>query len=170
MGDVILQPGDAILTHSRGLYAHLIRFGQRLRWKNTRYNHAALIEKIEDGQIWCIQMARRGQSVRIQDVAPGGDLLAIKAPEGVDRAKAVAYAQRQVGLKYGVLTIFSIAFNILTPRWLRVDVRRNNTLICSALVARSWEHGGWDCPTDPFQITPAELEIMFAAEGKKINA
>ena len=86
-----------------------------------------------------------------------------KIPQSVDSLRAVCYALEQVGIDYSVATIVSIALNLLTPKWMHIDFRRDgDALICSALVARSWEHGGWDCPTNPLDITPAELAILTA--------
>jgi hypothetical protein len=105
-----------------------------------------------------MQMGRRGQLVSIDKVSPGGVHQIRPIPDGIDRIRAIDYALRQNGIKYSVAAIFSIALNLLTPKAIAFDFRRRgDALICSALVARSWEHGGWDCPGDPFQITPAEL-------------
>jgi len=160
MSDV--QPGDLVLAHSKGAFATLIRFGQWLRpsWRPyKRWNHAAIVTGVDsNGDVWCMQMGRRGELVLRQDVAPGGYTTIRPIPNGVDRIKAIDYALAQNGIKYSVATIFSIVINLLTPKWIAFDFRRHgDALICSALVARSWEHGGWNCPTDPFQITPAEL-------------
>ena len=156
------QIGDIALAHSIGPFAVLIRFGQWLRpsWRPYRYwNHAAIVTNIApDGSIRCTQMGRRCNTVDLKDVARGGHVVVRPAPPGIDRIKAVDYALRQVGVKYSVAAIFSIALSLLTPKAVAFDFRRNgDALICSALVARCWEHGGWNCPTDPFQITPAEL-------------
>lgn len=154
------QPGDLVLAHSKGAFAILIRFGQWLRpsWrKYKKWNHAAIVVDVQNG-IKCVQMGRRGQLVPIADVSPGGYTEIRSMPAGVDRTKAINYAQSCVGVKYSVMTIISIALNLLTPKMIHIDFRRDgNALICSALVARCWEHGGWTCPTNPFDITPAEL-------------
>jgi uncharacterized protein YycO len=144
------------------MFATLIRFGQWLRpsWRPyKRWNHAAIITEIKaDGTVCCTQMGRKCVTVNIRDVSPGGLKIIRSCPYGVDRLEATNYALSQVGVNYSVATIFSIALTLLTPSFFRFDFRRHgDALICSALVARAWEHGGWDCPVDPFQITPAEL-------------
>jgi hypothetical protein len=170
MSNHVIEPGDAILARTKGFYGAMIRFGQRLRWKNTKTNHVALVVGFDaHGEPLCAQMAKRGQIVRVRDIAPGGKLYLIKAPTGIDRQRAVDFGKRCEGIKYGVLTIICIAINILSPRPFRIDFREDDTLICSALVARAWEHGGWLCPTDPFQITPAELEVQFGDTGWPVN-
>lgn len=167
-----LEPGDAIFAHSKDLYGTAIRYAEALRWWRGHYwNHMAIVESVDDtGQVWCIEMARRCERVRLEDVAPGGHLKVIKCPDGVDRARAVAYAQAQVGIKYAVLTIVSIVFSLFTPSAIQVDFHRGGpALICSALVARAWEHGGWDCPVDPFQISPAQFDMILGNGGYYIN-
>ena len=152
--------GDGAYFTTRTIYGFVIRLAQRLRWwrqGSFEYNHFGLVVEIDsEGYPWVVQMARHGELTRIDKVAPGGSFTTLPAPDGIDRARAVDYAKKQIGTEYGVTTIFSIAFNLLVP-FIRLDFRRNNTLVCSALGARSWEHGGWDCPTDPFQVAPGEL-------------
>lgn len=154
-------PGDLVLAHSKGAFAVLIRFGQWLRpsWRKwKKWNHAAIVVDVAGSEPLCVQMGRRGQLVTLAEVSPGGYTEVRKMPAGLDRTKVVNYAREQIGVKYSVAAIFSIALTLLTPKMFHFDFRRSgDSLICSALVARSWEHGGWSCPTDPFQITPAEL-------------
>lgn len=167
------QPGDLVLAHNKSLFATLIRFGQWLRpsWrKYKKWNHAAIVVDIGTKETMCVQMGRRGQLVSISDVAPTGYLAIRPCPVGVDRFKAIAYAKEQVGVKYSISTIVSIAFNLLTPKFIRFDFRKaGDALICSALVARAWEHGGWECKDlkgrdlDPFQVSPAELAMLTEA-------
>ena len=161
-----IQPGDAVYARTKNPYGFMIRIGQALRWwKYREWNHMAIVESIDaDGQIWVIQMARHCERVKIEDVAPGGRLKFTSAPEGIDRDRAVAFARFMLGTDYGVLTIVCIAINLLLPEPINFDIRREMTMICSALVARSWEHGGWICRIDPFTVTPAEMDqIQFGA-------
>lgn len=167
-----IKPGDAVLADTKGAYGRLIQFGQAIRWsKHRRWHHAAIVTEVDEyGQVWCVQMARHCERVNINDIAPGRPLKIVPIPEGVNAAEAVSYAERQIGTKYGVSTILSIAFNILTPESIRIDFRRTGTLICSALVVRSWEHGNWDCPTDPFQVTPAQIDQWLGAKGWRFQS
>lgn len=156
-----IRPGDLVLAHGRGPISAIIRFGQWLRpsWRPYRtWNHAALVVAVVDGRTRCVQMSRRCELVWLDEVSPGGRVEVRPCPEGVDRIRAVDWALQQTGIAYSWLTILSIALQLLTPKWLDVDFHESRrALICSALVARAWEHGAWNCPTDPFQITPAEL-------------
>lgn len=141
----------------------LIRFGQWLRpsWRaHRKWNHAAVIVEVGGPEIMVVQMGAHGELVPISEVAPGGHYRINKAPPGICRKRVVKFAREQIGVDYSVAAIFSIALNLVTPKWVAFDFRRGpSALICSALVARSWEHGGWSCPSDPFQITPAELAM-----------
>ena len=163
-----IRAGDLVLAHGTGLVSRIIRFGQWLRpsWRPYRYwNHAAIVVAELDGVVKCVQMARRCEIVTLDQVSPGGKIEVRPIPNGVDRLRAIDWAlqQARASRPYSIITILSIALQILTPKWLDVDFHENRpALICSALVARAWEHGGWDCPTDPFQITPAELARITA--------
>lgn len=164
------QPGDAVFAFTHTSYGRLIRFGQALRWwKWRKWNHMAIVDEVNaDGQIWVIQMARYCERVKIEDVAPGGHVKIVPMPEDLDRNRVMKYARSCLGTRYGFLTIFSIAVNLVTIKQIRIDIRRDDTLICSAFVARSWEHGGWNCKTDPFQISPAEFDMVLNQDGKLI--
>ena len=167
-GLTTVRAGDLVLAHGRGIISSAIRFGQWLRpsWRPYRYwNHAAIVVVDLDGVIRCVQMSRRCEIVDLADVSPGGRTEIRSIPAGVDRIKAVDWAlsQARAGRRYSFITILSIVVQLVTPKWLDIDFHENRpALICSALVARAWEHGGWDCPTDPFQITPAELARITA--------
>jgi len=166
------QPGDLVLCHSKkGLFARLIRFGQWLRpsWRPYRYwNHAAIVTGSgidphgRDARV--VQMGRKCSRTTLGTLMDDKVIEVRPCPAGVDRSRAVTYAVEQLGIDYSVMTIISIALSLLTPKEIRFDFRRHgDALICSALVARAWEHGGWDCPSDPFQATPAELAMWVKA-------
>jgi len=171
MTNPTIQPGDCILADTKGLYGRVIQFGQAIKWaKHRRWHHAAIVVEVDsEGTVWCVQMARHGERSKLQDIAPGRPLKVVPCPPGVNRNMAIAYANTLVGVDYGIMTIFSIAINVLTPGSLRIDFRMDGTLICSAAVARSWEHGGWVCPMDPFSITPAQIDQICGASGWHIR-
>jgi hypothetical protein len=162
-----IQPGDAIYARTHNIYGFMIRIAQALRWwKGRDWNHVAIVDHIDaDGQIWVNQMAKRCEQVKIEDVAPGGKLKWVPMPEGLDRERVLAWSRKRLGIHYGYLTIASIAFNLLLPERISIDIHIENTLICSAYVARAWEHGGFDCPVNPMNITPAELDLIQNGGG-----
>ena len=157
------QPGDVVLAKTNGIMGRLIRLAERIHWRRgTTYSHAAIVIEVAD-VVTVLQMRARGcQRTTIDQVAPGGSYVIKSCPKGVNRNKSVEYALTRQHDEYGVASIISIAFNLLTPYWLGLDFRKAGTLICSALVARSWEHGGWDCPVDPFQISPAQIDMALS--------
>ncbi len=159
-----IQPGDVVLAKTNGIMGRLIRLAERIYWrKGSTYSHAAIVINVTGSTVTVLQMRLRGcQRTTIDQVAPGGSYVTKSCPPGVDRARSIAYALTRQNDKYGIFTFISIAFNLLTPRWFWLDFRRTGTLICSALVARSWEHGGWNCPVDPFQISPAQIDMAVA--------
>lgn len=166
-----IKPGDAIFAKTNNFYGTMIRAAQATRWwQGHAKNHMAIVVKVDpNGQIWVVQMARHGELVKLEDVAPNGELWWTPMPNELDRQRAVDYAMGKVGEDYGVLTIFSIGLNLMLPDFMIFDIRREGTLICSALVARCWEHGGWNCPVDPFQITPGQFWEVIGRVGTQIQ-
>jgi hypothetical protein len=166
----IPKPGDAVFAETSTLYGKLIRAAQALRWwQGHSWNHMAIVSKVDsDGQVWCIQMVKQCSLVKIEDVAKNGHVKIVPIPADLDAQRAVAYAYLQLGIDYGVATIVSLAINLALPRFLNFDFTRPGTLICSGLVARSWEHGGFVCPVDPFQITPGQLDQLLGGGGTPV--
>jgi hypothetical protein len=153
-----MQPGDIVFAHSNGFAGRLIRFGERLRWKRgSVWNHAAVISRIEDGVAYVIQADIRG--VNEAPLSSVGSYITMEPPQGCDRVAVLQFAQAQVAAKarYSLGSILSIAFDIITPNWFP-EVRRDNTWICSALVAEALRFGGWlHCWGSVYCVTPAEL-------------
>lgn len=171
-------PGSIVLCHSRGIISALIRFGQWIRHpRRTRFyewNHVGILNhQTSDGDWVVIEATARGvTSGYLSTIAPGGRYEVVALPLGVDAAKVLAFARAQVGVRYGFVTIASIALNLLTPSFFRLDVRRSGTWICSALGATSMLAGGWLHPVrDYYQITPAEVaEALDAANSTQALA
>lgn len=164
-------PGDAVFAETHDLFGRVIHFGEWLKrpWrKGSKFTHMAMIvESDPGGNPWVMQMGRHCERVRLSDVAPGGTVEIRSCPPEVDREKAVEYAETLEGIGYAVSVIVSIAFNLWTPSFVSIDFRRTRgrygTLICSAFVARCWEHGGYNLPySDPFQVTPAQMAEVVA--------
>jgi hypothetical protein len=162
------KPGDAVFAHTQDLYGWIIRVAQRIRWRRGHeWNHMAIVVQVDpDGTVWCLQMHRRCELTRLKDIAPGGYVKMVPCPENVDATRAVEYANTQRETHYAVLTVISIFINLFLPRFFQFDLLRAGTLMCSGLVARSWEHGGWVCGTasgqlNPFQITPGQFDLLL---------
>lgn len=160
-----VRPGDIGVAHSRGLLGWLIRVGTRSHW-----NHAFVV--VEKGATadttWVVQAEARGvERAKLSAVAPGGYVGILRCPSDVDRSLVVAQAEALVDEHYAFLVIFSIAVNILVP-FLRVQVQRPGTLICSAVAAISLHLGGYRHPwPDLYAVTPAEIAVALSASTLK---
>ena len=167
-----IKPGDAIYALTHNKYGFMIRLAQAIRWwKYHKQNHMAIVTKVDkDGQIWVNQMARRCELVRLEDVAPNGQLWWVPIPPDVDRKLSVKYANAMLGVQYGFLTIACIGINLLLlPQIINLDINVGHSLICSELVAKAWEHGGWICPVSSDAITPAEMYKIQDGKGIQIQ-
>ena len=153
----IPAPGDIVFSHSNGLMARAIRFGEFLRWrKGSHWNHACVISRVDkDGTAYVIQAELRGVSeARLHTV---GQYIILEPPARVNRNKVLAFTKAQIGSSYGLLSIASIVADIITPSWFP-SMRRRNTWICSAVTGEALRYGGWlHNWSDIYMITPAQL-------------
>ncbi len=134
----------------------MIKLAQWVRWRRDYdFSHAAIIVCVVENFIQVAEMEYPTWKLTTYDQL--GSPTIIRAPDGINRQGAVNYALSRHGTHYGILTLFSILFNLFTPRAFRFDLHREGTLICSALVAWAWMIGGWWGIGDPYQVTPAEL-------------
>lgn len=158
------RPGDFILTHGGELFSHLIRLGQQLRFRGeddkfTFWNHAALVVS-DDGAI--VEALGTGVARRsLADYARTQYTIVRVDASAADRAQAVAFAERCVGLPYGWPTIVSIAISLVTGTRLTFGV--NGQMICSGLVARALERTTAIFEQEPSHIMPAELARIYGA-------
>lgn len=153
-----MNPGDIVLVRSPGILARLIRIGERLRRRGKwcYWNHVGIITSTDGDTIeaWGRGMVR----ANLRDHA---DYKVVSSGLGeIDRLQAVSFAESTLGRWYGFLTILSIAVDLVTPDW--VTFRSPNTFICSELVARCMEHGGWISPiVDTSQVMPSDIARWF---------
>jgi uncharacterized protein YycO len=75
-----------------------------------------------------------------------------------DRAEAVAFAESQVGARYGYWEFLSIAISVLTGG--KFVFALDGTFICSGLVARAQERGK-AIFVDPDHTMPADLAKAY---------
>lgn len=156
------QPGDIGVAHSKGIIGRLIRLATHSRW-----NHVFVVVDVPANPtpqaVTVIQAEAHGVlTSRLSDVAPHGYYAILPCPPGVDRTKVVAEAKALRRTKYAFVSIASIAFN-LVPWPIRLDVREDSTLICSAVGAFALLAGGWlqQFP-DMYTVTPAQLAAALA--------
>jgi hypothetical protein len=157
-------PGDFILTHRRRMFAALITFVQRRRFRGSdarfaHWSHAALIVGADGSLVEAENMGVSRSSIsKYRDneyfvVRLGTEF----TPDC--RAAAVAYAEGQVGQAFGYLDMVGATLHLLLGwplRW----VRRNHE-ICSSLVVKALQKGDRLCEFDPAATLPADLAKAF---------
>jgi hypothetical protein len=158
------DPGDFILTHGASFFSKLIRFGQRLRFygEDTKYswwNHAALIISPTGDLIEAL-----GAGVQQTNISKykATDYTLVKLGSIAtphDRDQVVKFAKDCLQLKYGVMTIISISFSLLTGA--KFTFGYDGQSICSGLVARALERTDAVFNRTPSHITPADLAKYF---------
>jgi hypothetical protein len=163
-----MQPGDLVGFCTPDKFGAVIRYGQRHFQHLPKWyvNHIAVVVSVEPVVIV--------QAVRIVDqveLSSYGDIPMWTIPfrgTAVQRASVVEFATAQLGRKYGILSVVSRAINLLTPKWLAIDLNRAGDMDCSCLGARAWEHGSVLLPwNDPYQITPGQLASHYGLEPIK---
>lgn len=159
------RPGDIVVFETGGIFGALIGFGEWLR--RLRYHdvhHVGVVTtKAPDGSRLAIQAARHVDEQPIEAIAKGRPFYVLPCPAGVNRRLVVAQARAMLGCAYGVASIISIAFQILTPGFFHIELRRQRTIICSALGALCLHAGGFLHPWDDiYEVMPAELAAVLA--------
>lgn len=149
-----LVPGDVVFAHSNGIMGRAIRFAEKLRWsRGSHWNHVAVISRIEDGVAYVIQADLRGVNEARLDTI--GEFTVVET--SVNPAEVLEFMESQLGSGYGIGSIVSIVFDIISPNWFP-EFRRDNTWICSALVAEALRYAGWLHPWGSiYTVTPAQL-------------
>jgi len=155
-------PGDFILVKTTHVFARFIQFGQSLRYHGemkaySYWNHCAIVVDT-DGSI-------------IEALNGGVKKTNISKYEGVEyyyvstklnkqsRTQAVKAAESFLNDEYSWLTIASISLNLTLG--LKIQVTRNNTMICSGVVAQSLWAAGVIVDSNPYQMLPADLASAY---------
>jgi len=158
-----VEAGDIVLCHSKGLIGASIRWAQRrvkIEKKNSKWNHVAVLkEKVGDDWV-VIQAEAAGvtDNKLLSSVAPGGMYEVVPLPAQVNRADFLNFLHTQISKPYGFLTIFSCALDMFLPD--SICLRKNNTWICSGLVAGALWFCGYPQACDwhdLYTVTPAEI-------------
>lgn len=158
------HPGDIGFCHSTGIIGRVIRFGERLRFRNGSFwNHAFIVSDEVDasGEPLIIQAIAKGVdgSKPLSTVAPNGKYEVVALPAHVNADDVVAFAKQEIGTKYGYLSIVSTALRILLPKWFpMLTLRSGSSWYCSALAGESLRAGGWIHKwPDVYSVVPSEL-------------
>jgi len=143
----MLKAGQVGFARSNGTMGKLIRFGEAISTGRGEVNHMFIVDYVDyksessPYQVYVIQAELKGVT---RGSLLTGEYVILQPPKTVNLAKVLKFARRQVGLEYGVLTIFAIAFDIVTWSWVpSLRGARKPSWICSALGAESSRFGGW---------------------------
>lgn len=157
-----MQAGDLVFCHSKGIVGASIRWAQRnLQDEHySKWNHVAVLDRLVDGQWKVVQAEAKGvtSDKDLDSVAPGGTYEIVEFPEAANRFAFLEFVRAQVGEKYGFLTIFSCALDMLLPN--AVCLRKANTWICSGLVGAGLWFSGYEPSInlpDVYTAVPAEI-------------
>ena len=159
-------PGDFILAHRHHPIAGLISLAQKRRFRRAdavyaHWSHSALVvEKdgtLVEAEIWGVRRnpISRYRADEYHLVRLGPDF----SPEA--RARAVAFANEQVGQGFGFLDMFGLSMWLLFGWPLRLT--HSGHEICSGLVVRALQAGGLLQQLDPVLTLPADLAKLFDA-------
>jgi hypothetical protein len=146
----------------------LIRIGEAISSGRGEVNHMFIVDYVDkDQKSYVIQAELKGVT-RGQELT--GEYIVLQPPKTVNTAKLLKFARRQVGLEYGVLTIFAIAFDIVTWQWVpSLRGARKPSWICSALGAESARFGGWLADfIDIYSVTPQQVLDAMIADGWEV--
>jgi hypothetical protein len=158
---VIGNVGDAVLVHNRkGFVPRMIRWFQALRFrgadrKYTYWNHVAFLatpqgDTYEAGSKGIFA----GHVLSYSDFR----VVPIDATDA-DRLEMVAFARSQLGVKYGFLTIASIAISLLLNT--KYEFGKAGTWICSEFWNEAFERGGQSVPARCTRVMPADIAAFF---------
>ena len=159
------RPGDyGVVDIRRGglacrLTSAVIRLGTRAPWSHAFVvvDDSTIVEATPRGARKAPLSSYRGLTTAYNDLEPR---------TAAQRSAITAAAVAMVGTRYGFLDIAALAFVCLGMRWrwLERRVAREDRLICSQLVAKSYAAAGLFLFDDrPSQaVTPADLGLRLA--------
>ena len=162
------QVGDIGFSHNKGWMGKLIRFGEWLKLRRGNINHEFVVTEIVGGTPYVVQATLRGViKSPLSDVAPGGYYFLFTPPAEVDISKLVEFEEKQVGMRYGILTILAIMIDIVSWSWVpSFRGSRKSSWICSAVVNEGLRFGGWYWPwVNIYDITPEEGLAALQSAG-----
>lgn len=167
----LADTGDIVGFETGGDFGRLIGLGQFLwdrqnPWRSV--HHVGVLTKASPhpGVAVVTQAARKVDSAFLDEIGGGCPYTIFRCPPEVDRERVAHQALSLVGDPYGVLTICSIALNILTPRQVPVpSFREDGTFICSALAAYCLHAGGWEhelVASNVYGVMPSQIAEALA--------
>jgi hypothetical protein len=166
-----LQPAEVKrgmtgFARTDGAMGWLIRAGEKLRWKDGRYNHCFTVvtEGATYDEIWIVQATMKGVlKSTLASLIASSELISMYdiTELGGDPEKAAWFAEKQIGKKYGLLSDICIGVDIISPAWF-LEFRRAGTWICSAVAHEAMRFAGvyFDVP-DVYMVSPTNLQLLM---------
>jgi hypothetical protein len=160
-----VKAGDIGFAHSNGFFGRCIRWGERIRWGESpsHWNHVFIVDRVEGDKVFVIQAEPRGVT-NDKTIDTVGEYQLVSVDNIANADDVLTFARKEVGSRYGWLSIVSIAIDIVTPNWFPA-FRRPYTYVCSALGAEALRAGGWIHRwADVYTVTPAQLKEALSVE------
>jgi len=161
-----IKRGMTGFAKTDGTMGALIRFGEKLRWKDGTYNHCFTVvtEGATYDDVWIVQATMKGVAKStLASLIASSELISMYdiTSLGGDAEKAAWFAEKQIGKKYGLLSDICIGVDIISPVWF-IECRRAGTWICSALAHEAMRFAGvyFDVP-DVYMVSPTNLQQLM---------
>jgi len=161
-----IKRGMTGFARTDGTMGALIRVGEKLRWKDGKYNHCFTVvtEGATYDEVMIVQATMKGVvlSTLASLIATSSTISMYDITElGGDLEKAAWFAEKQIGDPYGLMSDICIGIDIISPIWF-AEFRRGGTWICSALAHEAMRFAGvyFDVP-DVYMVSPTNLQLLM---------
>ena len=161
-----IKRGMTGFARTNGTMGALIRVGEKLRWKDGKYNHCFTVvtEGATYDDVWIVQATMRGvvKSTLASLIATSSVISMYDITElGGNLEKAAWFAEQQIGDPYGLLSDICIGVDIISPAWF-LECRRSGTWICSALAHEAMRFAGvYYKVGDIYMVSPTNLQKLM---------
>lgn len=163
--DVLLEPGDIVLTRGRGFVSRAIRFfTRRIGESRTKVNHVGLVvEGGPFGRAVIVEALRAVERHRLADAYGGADdeVAVYRAfhLSPAQLARVVAKAESYVGQRYGYgkIALHALDWVLQGAYVFRRLGRMDDYPICSWLVAHAYAEAGVHFGVAPGAATPDDV-------------
>jgi hypothetical protein len=155
--------GDFLLVSRRSFAGAAVTFGQGLRFRGerrafARWNHVALVADDGGGLVEALPRLGAHRSHASEYLERDYTVVHTGIEDG-DTGELVYFANYIVGEKYGFVDDVSVFLSYLTGG--KLSVCTEDRVMCSELVCRALERGGYYFPRLPQMMAPADLAEFF---------